>query len=349
MRLATVRGFPIEAPMTLRVLPLVLLASLAAAQGQTTLTAHPQETLQENTGNLVPLGVLGLGSTALFAEGTTQILVPKEELPTTPCFLTGLEFLGGALDTVDYASLTITVGPTTATSLSPTFANNFPVPGTTVVQLTNQPITWTSAAFVGVPFAQNYVHDGVSGMVIEIRKVVQAGANGWPFMTMGSSSSPSRNDRPVMAYAFTGPGGGGANATQASVFANSIVHRMLWNLTPTVRNLSDVGASGNQYNIGSTVTVTVGGNPGELFVLAAGVGYLPAGVPIPGFGGALLLNGPVIFASGLIGALGEATTPVALPNNPAVVGFHIFYQAATVDPVSGTIVLTNGSDHFVNA
>jgi hypothetical protein len=58
-------------------------AALAAQNGA--LTAHPQETLQNSSGNIAPLGVLpgGIG-----AEGRVMLLVPREEVPTVPAVLT---------------------------------------------------------------------------------------------------------------------------------------------------------------------------------------------------------------------------------------------------------------------
>jgi hypothetical protein len=136
---------------------------------------------------------------------------------------------------------------------------------------------------------------------------------------------------------------------QATTLAMSHAHRLVWQLTPTLRNRSDVGSSGNQYNLGGSVTFTVAGNAGELWVLAASLGFLPASVPIPGFGGALRVGSPVVFASGVLGANGEATHVLALPGNPSLIGFYLAYQSATVDAGSGAIVLTNGTDHFINS
>ena len=66
-------------------LSLLLAASFATAQGA--LTAHPQETLQNGNGNLVPFGVLSTGS---FGEGHTMILIPKDELPSVASLFSGV-------------------------------------------------------------------------------------------------------------------------------------------------------------------------------------------------------------------------------------------------------------------
>lgn len=184
--------------------------------------------------------------------------------------------------------------------------------------------------------------------MIEIQKVVQQ-ASTYPFMTMSTSSSPPRNDRPVMVYTFSAPGGGASTATNGGYSANPLSFRLVWTATPTVRNLSNVGSSNNQYNLGGQVTLTVQGTPLNLYVLAAGTGFLPAALPLPGIGGALRINGPVIFTGGLLDPSGVGTFLFNLPTNPALVGFYVTYQGAEVDGASGLITLTNGTDHFINS
>lgn len=322
---------------------LALLAPFLHAQNPA-LTAHPQETLQNGNGNLVPFGVLSTGS---FGEGHTMFLVPKDELPSFPAILWGIEIHGQASATIDYASLTLNLGPTTATTLVPTFASNFPTTPTTVLQATNLQVNYLSNAWVQIPFTQPYVHDGVSALVIEIQKVVQTAAS-YPFMTMSTSSSPSRTDRPNMVYAFGTPGSGASTALTGPYAANPLSFRLVWAGTPTLRNRGDIGTSSNQYNVGGSVTLTMNGPASNLYVLAAATGFLPAAVPIPGITGDLRLNGAVVFDGGLLDPAGVATYLFSIPNNPALVGFYITYQGAAIDPVTGGITLTNGTDHFVN-
>lgn len=321
----------------------LLFTSLLAAQTGA-LTAHPQETLQNGNGNLVPFGVLTTGS---FGEGHTMFLVPKDELPSFPAVLTGIEIHCQATASLVYSSLILNVGPTTATSLTSTFASNFPTAPTNVLQAVGLQVNYLSSAWVQIPFTTPYVHDGVSAMVIEIQKVVQAAAS-YPFMTMSTSSSPSRTDRPNMVYAFGTPGSGASTALTGPYAANPLSFRLVWTGTPTLRNRSDVGSSSNQYNVGGSVTLTMNGPAGNLYVLAAATSFLPTAVPIPGITGDLRLNGAVVFDGGLLDPTGAATYLFAIPNNPAIVGFYITYQGAAIDPVSGGITLTNGTDHFVN-
>jgi hypothetical protein len=320
-------------------------ALFAVAASAQQLTAHPQETLQNNTGNVVPFGVLPAGN---FAEGRTHILVPKDELPSQPAVLTGIEIQPTATANVDYTQLDVSVGPFVGTSLAGTFANNITVPLTPMLPTGPLTIAWTNGAWTPLPTTGIYVHDGSSAMLIEIVKVVQNSST-LPFMGSNSSSSPPRTDRPAMAYAFGFPGSGASTATNANVFANQILYRLVWTAQPTLRHRQDQGSSQNQYALGSTVDLTVSGPAGHLFVLAADVGFLPQQAPIPGIGGALRLAGPVVFAGGLLGAGGEAVQQVGLPLQTAFIGFYLTYQAAVVDPATGGITLTNGTDHFVNA
>ena len=321
---------------------LALLTPFVAAQNSS-LTAHPQETLQNGNGNLVPFGVITSGQ---FGEGRTQFLVPKDELPSFPAVLAGIEIHGQGAAVMDYASLKLNIGPSTAVTLSSNFASNLPASPTTVLQATALQVsyvgTWTPITFT-VP----YVHDGASAMVIDIQKVVQTAAS-YPFMTMSTSSSPTRTDRPAMVYAFGFPGSGASLSTVGQYAATPLSFRLVWSNTPTIRNLSDVGTSGNQYGVGSNVTLTVNGTPNHLWVLAAALTFLPTAVPVPGLQGDLRLNGPVVFAGGLLDPNGVATQLVAIPNNPGLVGFYLTYQGAIIDPATVGISLTNGTDHFVN-
>jgi len=331
--------------MRIHLVTAALFTTLLSAQNPA-LTAHPQETLQNGNGNLVPFGVLTTGS---FGEGHTMFLVPANELPSFPALLYGIEIHCQATASLTYSSLTLNCGPTTATSLQTTFANNFPTAPTNVLQAVGLTVNYSSSAWVQIPFTSPYVHDGVSALVIEIQKVVQQAAS-YPFMTMSTSSSPPRTDRPNMVYAFGTPGSGASQALTGPYQANPLSFRLVWQGTPTIRNRGDLvaGPSSNQYGLGGTVTLTMNGPPSNLYLMAAATSFLPVAFPIPGITGNLRLNSPVIFDSGLLDPAGVATYVLNIPNNPALVGFYLAYQGATIDPATVGISLTNGMDHFVN-
>ncbi len=332
-------------PTPVFAIAVVLFTTCVVPAQQTNVTAHPQDTLQGGGGNYSPFGVFSTGSGA---EARCNILVPKDELPGAGALLTGIELLTLIGGTVDYASLQITASPTPATSLSSTYAANLVGTPTVVLQATSLQVTYSTTAWVPIGFTQPYVHDGTSALLLDIQKIVQSAAS-YQFVTMKKTSSPSRTDRPTMVYGFGGPGSGQSTAANAFGSDEPISFRLRWSGTPTVRNRGDAGVSGNQYSLGGSVLLTMQGDPGFFWVLAAGTGFLTPSVVIPGIQGTLRLNGAVLFAGGLLDATGAASHVVYLPNNPGLVGFYLPYQAATVDPGTGAIVLANGTDHFINS
>lgn len=308
------------------------------------LTAHPQETLQNGNGNLVPFGVI---STGQFGDGRSQILIPASELPTEPALLLGLEVHCQATASITYAALDLTLAPTQATALAMNFASNLGASPQQVLAATNLNVAYSSNAFTPFAFTTPYVHDGVSALVIDVQKQVQAAAS-YPFLTMSTSSSPSRNDRPAMIYAFGTVGSGASTATSATTAATSLVVRLQWAGIATLRNRSDGQVNGNQYGLGSTVTFTVDGPAHGFYALAIALGHLPAPQSLPAVAGALLLSSPVVAGSGLLDGAGSATQLVTLPALSAFVGYRLFYQSGVIDLTNNAVRLTNGTDHFLN-
>ena len=317
-------------------------AALAAQNGA--LTAHPQETLQNSSGNIAPLGVLpgGIG-----AEGRVMLLVPREEVPTVPAVLTAIEVYCPSGATVQYTSLQMNAAATSATGLNLAFLPNYQQGPWPILSATNLTVAY-GAGWTRIPFNNPYPFPGNSNLLIEFLKVVQPVSGGFPFATTSTSSSPPRIDRPPMVYAFGNPGSGASNAAFGTTYATSIAFRLVWDNTPTIRHRSDVGLSGNQYNLGGNVTVTLQGQPGQAYVMAAGSSYLPFGLPLPGIDGELRLDAPTTFASGLLGLSGAESATIAIPSVPALVGIFLAYQGVTYDLGSQALTLTNCSDHFVN-
>jgi hypothetical protein len=152
-----------------------------------------------------------------------------------------------------------------------------------------------------------------------------------------------------MVYSFGNPGSGQSNATTGFGNDSPISFRLLWENTPTLRNFSSQAPANNQYALGGSVTLTTEGDPGDLWVLAAGTDFLPVAVFVPGIAGTFRLNGAVVFTAGLLDAAGEGTFVLNIPNTPMLVGLYLPYQAATIGATTGLIWLTNGTDHFVNS
>lgn len=318
-------------------------ATLAAAQAN--VTAHPQDSVQSSIGNFAPFGVFSTGGGA---ESRTQFLVPKDELPGAGAMLLGMELCTSSSVTADYASLEVTAAATNATSLVSTFASNLNASAIVVRPPTPLQVAYSSTSWVAISFPAAYVHDGSSALVLDIRKQVQA-ATSYATVSMRASSNPPRSDRPSMVYSFGGPGSGQSNATSGFAAADPISFRLLWSDAPTVHVRGELGVSNNRFNIGGSLDLTMSGDAGKLWALAAGSGFLATPGPIPGITGTFRLQGAVLFAAGLLDASGEGTVPVSLPNNPNLVGLYLVYQGATVDPATGVTVLTNGTDHFINS
>lgn len=317
-------------------------AALAAQSG--VLTAHPQETLQNSSGNAAPLGVLPGG---VAAEARAMLLVPREEVPTVPAVLTAIEVYCQSAATVQYTSLQMNATATTATGLNLAFAPNFQQGAWPILSTSNLTVAYGSG-WTRIPFNNPYPFPGGQNLLIEFRKVVQASGGVFPFASTTISSQPPRVDRPPMVYAIGNPGSGTNNAAFGTTYATSIAFRLVWNNTPTIRHRSDVGTSGNQYNLGGSVVVTMQAAPGQFYIMAAGSTYLPFGLPLTGFDGELRLNAPITFASGFFGQTGSDSVTIAIPNTPALAGSFLAYQGVTYDLGSQALTLTNCSDHFVN-
>jgi len=334
-------------------LPLSFFAlSLPAQQ---VLTAHPQDTTLDGFGNVAPFGVLPGG---LVAESRVQILVPKDELPAVGAVLTGLEAASLVGDTVTYTQLSITVRPVTLTSLSTSFAANLVGTPTTVLSASGLQVPWTTGAWTPIAFTQNYVHDGVSAMLIDITKIAGptvvsgggggggSGSSSYPYVTM-TSAWPERLDRPQMVYFFSAAGGGGSTSPTAFASASPVSLRLRWSGVPSLRHQSDNGTL-VAYGLGNSITFTAAGNAGDLFAIAGADAFLPTAIQLPGIVGSLRIGAPILFASGLLDGNGLGVAGFVVPSVPGLVGVHLAYQAVTIDPAGGPLRLTNGTDHFVN-
>src|SRR5262245_54611649 len=144
-----------------------LVAALPCQQAHR--TAHPQETLQNGNGDVSPLGCL---APTAFTEARAQILFRSEELPGPGALLVGIEVHCQDTLSLDYASLEMDAFATNATSLSVRFADNIKSPVTEMLRATHLPVDYDSTRWTNLPGSGTYLHDGVSGLVIEIRKVV---------------------------------------------------------------------------------------------------------------------------------------------------------------------------------
>jgi len=314
--------------------PLLLVASLCAQN----ITAYPQDSIQNGSGNLVPFGVFSSGS---FAEGHTQVLVPAPYLPGAGVLM-GMWVHCQNVATLTYSSLQITLSPTTATSLTTTFANNLTTP-VVVLSATNLTVNYTGQ-WVQIPFTTPYPHDGVSSLVIDVQKVV---VPPFVFATMSTTSNPARSDLPNMVYAFGTPGSGANNATVATISASTLAVRLNWTGPPTMRLLSNPITSGaNQFAIGGSITDTVNGTPGSLYLNQVGTAL--QNMSLPPIVGVWRVNG-VTLNLGTLSPAGSAALTIPIPSNPALVGLYLAFESITLDAVTLTPQFTNAADCFLRS
>lgn len=314
--------------------PLLVTAALFA---QSNITAYPQDTIQNNSGNLVPFGVIGPAGN--FAEGHTQVLIPAAYLPGAGVS-TGIWVNGQNVASLTYGSLQITMSPTTVTSLSSTFATNLTAPQV-VLNATNLTVNYTGQ-WVQIPFTTPYVHDGVSSVVIDIQKVV---APPLSFETMSTTSNPSRSDLPPMVYAFGLPGSGANTAPVGNISAPALAVRLDWTGVPTMRLLSDrFGANNNQFAIGGSITDTVNGTPGSFYVNQVGTAL--QNLPLPPIVGVWRVNG-VTLNLGTLSPAGDAALTLPIPSNPSIIGLYLAFESVTVDAITSVPQFTNAADCFL--
>jgi hypothetical protein len=326
----------------LRTTSLLLLAALSPLAAQTTTaTAHPQDTTQNSNGNLVPFGCLN-GTT--FTDGHCQVLIRGLELPGPGAVLTGMEVHCQGTLALTYSSLNISVSATTATSLGSNFASNLPVPQTLLTG-TNVTVNYVSNAFASIPLTGFYVHDGTSSLVLDIQKVVNPATA--QFATMSTTSNPPRNDLPSMAYAFGGPGSGASLATTATTFAPPLSVRLLWLGVPTIHLLANPAPSGNQYGLGSTITLTTEAAPGSVAINFLSTAFLSPFQALPPVVGEWRVQGITLNVAVVPGS-GAVTLPINVPNATNLVGLHLCYQSGAIDPTGSIAQFTNATDHVIN-
>lgn len=325
-----------------------LLLPLAA---QNSVSSYVQDTVTGMSGNAVPLGC---GPTGLFVEGRSQILIPAAYLGCPNAILGGLAAVGqnsfAASTSIRYASLKITLSRTTASTLSPTFANNLPLPQV-VLNATNLTVNYTAGAWTPIQFTSGYLHDGTSNLVIEIQKVVSPVGDA----TMKTIANAGRTDLPRMINALGGAGSNAHQATTATATNNSPMSmQLLWNgvggtTVPTVRLKSDTGgAASNQFAIGTNVLHTVQGAPGALFVNMQALALLNPSRPLPPVIGRQWVDG-ITVNLGLLPANGLATFTWALPGTPSLVGLYSAFQSLVSPAPFSQLYFSNVADCFVRS
>lgn len=318
---------------------------------QNSVSSYVQDTVTGFSGNIAPLGC---GPTGLAVTARSQILIPAAYLGCPNAILTGLAAVGNnssaGNSTITYASLRITVSRTNATSLSPTFANNLPLPQV-VLNATNLTVNYVAGTWTPIQFSTSYLHDGTSNLVVEIQKVVSPVGDA----TMRTIANSGRTDLPRMINVFGGVGSSAHLAATATVLNNSpMAMQLRWGgvsgtTVPTVRLKSDTGgAASNQFAIGTNVLHTVQGAPGALFVNMQALALLNPSRPLPPVVGRQWVDG-ITVNLGLLPANGLATFTWALPANPSMVGLYSAFQALVSPAPFAQLYFSNVADCFVRS
>jgi len=325
--------------------PLLLGAALAAQQPNT--TAYPQTALGGPYGNSVPFGC---STSGLFVEGRSQILIRAPYLPSPNAMLTGIavhsQTASAGSGTLVYPLLRITISRSTAAVLSPTFDSNLTTP-VIVLNEVNLPIHWVANAWTMIPFSTPYLHDGGSGLVIEIQKIVS------PTLDVSSRTiqNSGRADLPRMINATGGAGSNARTATTATVTTNyPLAMQLRWTMAnqqpvPTLKLRSDAASNfGNQFAIGRSIDHTVQAAPGVPVVHFVAPVLEATRLPSPLFVGRVWMSNQFPLSQGIVPASGETTLTIAIPNDAALVGAYLVFQSILVDAPAPPWRVTNAAD-----
>ena len=326
-----------------------LLLSMSTAAVTAQYIAYPLDSLHGVRGQIIPLGS---STSSNFDEGRSQILIPARFLPSPGGSVVGIEVAPHVTGSVNYVRLAMSMGHTTASSLTTTFATNLPSPTLVYGQtnfIVNYPSRTTWETFM---FATAFNYDGTSNVVIEIQKELDGNL---PKSTVSHQTSfaPDRTDLPSPLVAFSAGGGGAYTAITGSIFGASsrLMVRLLFqnNATLTIEGTRG-GTSQDYFALGTTATVRMRGNTGDSYVLAFDVGLGLGPVPIPSVNGLFYLGFPNVLLSGAPTVGGVGTVPVPIPNAAPLVGTQFYFQAGRIDGASPPNVdLTNIVDAIVGA
>lgn len=328
--------------------PLRAIALLAASTAQSALAqvvAYPQDTALSRSSATLPLGY----ARPLFPDVTEarfQQLIPATHLPTAPSTITALAFPGAGVGTsfdTDYARLEITVSATRANQLSPTYADNLPAP--VVVLNAPGPRAWVPQQWNVLRLDQPIVHDGVSGLVIDIRKVVRSSAA--LLLSTGIASNVlGAPPGPRLAQGSSGPAGSrAADRTVADAQALPPIQIRLQVDTPTITVRSDPNTVGVMFAIGGGVEVRVHGPAQAPYCAIVDTMFNPR-FELPGVVGAGLVMPRAEFPLRLIDASGSDAINFVLPNDRGLVNQRFTLQAGVAIP-NGAPTWTNAAEFVV--
>jgi len=329
-------------------IPVLLVLAFACNPGTTqteTYTAYTIDTLHGVFGHWNPFGVLSTGNAD---ECREQVIYPAAYLPPTSGNIIALEVSPHVTGTVPYKSLTISMGHTTVSSLTFSFATNLPVP-VVVYTISNQSINWSSrSAWQRITFQAPFWYDGKSNLVIEFQKVVDRPSN--PALGTIShqyNNRPMRKDLPWPVWADGSYGSGASTASTATYRYNAgpFLTRLIFPGQRTLTIDSSKISGKNYFYLGGTAILTVQAPPGEVFLDGIDFGLRSSGLQIPGVQGTWWL--PALFNAfwmGVVDSQGKGICTLPIPNIPSLVGTHVYFQSATAGT---TVGFTNVVDAIV--
>ncbi|MCA8955232.1 MAG: hypothetical protein KDC87_04110 [Planctomycetes bacterium] len=317
-----------------------ILAFGVLAQAQNPV-AFPQDASSTTVGNSYPLGYTRFTTSS---EARFQQLIPVQYLPGANTIVSGLSvFMTSGSSAINYQSLKITLGHTTASILSTTFSAN--LANATTVYNKAGTINFTTGSWTYIPFSTPFRYDGKSNLTVEFQKVLDSTSQTGSNAAHGTTASPVRQDLPSAIYAYGNLNSGASTSTTSTNTANAFAMR-LWLFHPTLTVGSDRGgANNNVFALGGSVTITNYGASGDSFATALALGFAP---PISMWNALLYLQPPLVpLGSGQIGASGNTQWMFTIPQNAALIGVFITLQS--LNDSAGVLRLTNATDFLINS
>jgi hypothetical protein len=326
---------------------LPLLASLAVAQ-PTHYTAYPIDDLHGFFGHWAFFGALVYNSPPIYGsdEARCQELVLAHNLPANGALITGIEVAAHFFGQITYSTLEIRVGHSPVQALTPFFAVNSPSPQLVYAAPANHTINWNSTTqWVPFQFQTPFLYSAGSNLVLELKKIINRGMTTSGTVSHQMQNGPMRNDLPTPMWAEGPLGSGAANAASGALYGGPpMLVRFRYANEPTL-TITSTPPGGTYFRLGATVTLTVQGNPGELFVNTLDVALGSPPQLIPPINGYYYLQAVFnLMFVGVVGGGGTGPFSFTIPNAPGLVGTHAYFQSLT----AGTsITWTNAVDAIV--
>ena len=306
-----------------------LVCTFATAQ---TYTASPIDNTASSTSQNIPIA----GNSTSWDEARSQFMWLAPFLPPAGGLINAIEFVPVGTYVMPYERFEIWMDHTTNATLSTTFANNLTAPQLVFAQSPGT-VSFTSGVWTPITLQTPFAYNGVDNLVIEVRKKIDRPLNP-PTVTVSTRILvwPRRTDLTVPIWAYGTYGSGAVDAAVATTTYNTqILMRLQWiaPATMTINSTRDVTGNANRsyFHIGATATMTTHGSPNDFHIDIADFALSPVPVSFPGVGGDLWLSPAlIVYSSGFLDASGNGSSTLTIPNDPFLVGFHLYFQGGTL-------------------